>query len=131
MPQVSKIKLDKKTEEKLVTTFKLILTKINRYPKMDSFITTLLTPTERLMLAKRIAIIILLRENLSDSQIAVALHVTRVTVSRMRFFVEARGEGYEVVFQVLENEKLMKELKSLLSKLAKYTINAAGGRINL
>lgn len=130
MPQVSKIKLAKKTEEKLITTFKLILTKINHYSKMDSFITTLLTPTERLMLAKRIAIIILLRENLSDSQIAVSLHVTRVTVSRMRFFVEARGEGYEVVFQVLENEKLMKELKSLLYKLAKYSINAAAGKVS-
>ncbi len=129
MPQVSKVKLDKKTEEKLVNNLKLILTKVNKYPEMDLFLTSLLTPTERLMLAKRIAIIVLLKENLPDSKIASALHVTRVTVSRMRFFLEARGEGYEVVLRVLENQKLMDELKSFLSKLAGYSIRAAGGYV--
>lgn len=129
MPQVSKIKLDKKIEEKLVYNLKLILTKVNKYEDMDSFITSLLTPTERLMLAKRIAIIVLIKENLPDSKIASALHVTRVTVSKMRYFLEARGEGYEVVIRVLNNERLMKELRSFLSKLAGYSIRAAGGYV--
>lgn len=129
MPQVSRIKLNRKTEEKLVNILKLILTKIGKSSDMDSFITSFLTPTERLMLAKRIAVAVMLKENLSDSQIAASLHVTRVTVSRMRFFLEARGEGYEAAFRVLENEKIMKELKSFLSRLAVYSVRAAGGYV--
>lgn len=129
MPHVSRIKLDKKAERNLIKNLSLILAKIKKEEEMNIFLISLLTPTERLMLAKRIAIIILLKEGVSESHIASALHVTRVTVSRLQFFWEARGEGYGIALKILENEKLMKEFRDGLLKLVAYSIRAAGGYV--
>ncbi|GIW61998.1 MAG: hypothetical protein KatS3mg089_0850 [Patescibacteria group bacterium] len=96
---------------------------------MKDFLLSLLTPTERIMLAKRLAIIILLKEGLPEWRIADALHMTRITVSRMQLFLEARGKGYEIALQVLQNEKVMQDIKTLLLKLAGYAVRAAGGRV--
>lgn len=129
MPQVSRIKLDDKIERDLLGTLNIVLMKISKSEDIDQFLLALMTPTERLMLAKRLGIIILLREGLPDSRIAQTLHVTRITVSRMQLFLEARGEGYEVAMKILQNEKLAAELKANLKKLASYAVRAAGGRI--
>ena len=129
MPQVSRVKLNKKTENKLTETLTLILSKVSMDSDMNVFLAALLTPTEKLMLAKRIAIVVLLKENLSDTQISSVLNVTRITVAKMRYFLEARGQGYDVAIRVLENQKLIDELKSVLVKLAGYSFRAAGGRV--
>lgn len=129
MPHVSKIKLNNKNQKALINNFELILTKISKSDDMRYFLASLLTPTEKLMFAKRIAIVILLKEGVSESNISNALHVTRVTVSRMQYFVESRGQGYEVALKVLEKEKLMKEFKKVLLALANYSARAAGGYV--
>lgn len=129
MPQVSRVKLNKKTENKLTETLTLILSKVSMDSDMNVFLAALLTPTEKLMLAKRIAIVVLLKENLSDTQISSVLNVTRITVAKMRYFLEARGQGYDVAIRVLENQKLIDELKSVLVKLAGYSFRSAGGRV--
>ena len=128
-PHISRNKLSKTTEIRLIDTLNLILAKVPKAEQIDQFLLALLTPTERIMLAKRIAIIIYLKEGYSDSDISITLHVTRVTVSRLRYFYEARGSGYEVAFRVLENEKIMQEVKTALIKVAGYAIRAAGGRV--
>lgn len=129
MPHISRIKLDKKTENKLIKTLELVFTKITREEEMRGFLLSLLTPTERLMLAKRLAIIILLREGVPESRVATTLHVTRITVSRMQLFLEARGQGYEIALKILKKEKLIQELKTILLKLASYSVRAAGGYV--
>jgi len=62
MPHISRKKLDKTAEHKLLQTLELVLAKITRVEEVDIFFLSLLTPTERVMLAKRLAIIILLNE---------------------------------------------------------------------
>lgn len=129
MPHVSRIKLNQKIEKDLIDIFDLVLTKLSKKENVNSFLLALLTPTERLMLAKRLGIIMLLKEGFSESEISQTLHVTRVTVSRMQLFLEARGQGYELALRILQNEKLAKDLKVMLYKLAAYTARAAGGRV--
>jgi len=129
MPHVSKIKLNDKSQKALIKNLELILTKINKSENMKYFLEALLTPTEKLMLAKRIAIVVLLKEGFSESDIANALHVTRETVSRMQYFFEARGQGYEIALKVLEKEKVIKEFRKVLLTLVKYSLRAAGGYV--
>lgn len=129
MPHVSRNKLNPQVEDDLTDTLDLILSKLTQKESVKDFLLALLTPTERIMLAKRLAIIILLKENVPHSQIAQTLHVTRITVSRMELFLEARGKGYEAAFEILKHEKTLKELKSMLLKLVAYTVRAAGGRV--
>ena len=129
MPHVSRFKLDHKVEKDLIKTLEFVLAKLTKEEEMSEFLLALMTPTERLMLAKRLAMIIMLKENLPDSHISATLNVTRGTVSRMQLFLEARGKGYDNALQKLQNERIIKELKGVLVKLASYTVRSAGGRI--
>ncbi len=129
MPHVSKIHLAKKAEEKLLENLNSVLARINKGNEMIEFLNALLTHTEKVMLAKRLAIIVLLEERLTDSQIADILHVTRITVAKMRYFYESRGSGYKIALKKLNEEKRKEEFKNLLISLARYSIRAAGGRV--
>lgn len=129
MPHLSKNILSPQKEMELLKTFDIILARITKADEMKTFLLTLLTPTERLMLAKRLMIAVLLKENLNETNIAEILHVTRGTVYKSKLFLEARGEGYEVAFKVLNDVKLKEELKSVLLSFAKYSIRASSGRI--
>lgn len=103
--------------------------RINKHEEMENFLLSLLSDTERTMLAKRLAIIILLKENIPDTTISNILNVTRETVARQKYHFELRGQGYEIALQKLAEEKLLQDFKKLLISLAKYSIRAAGGYV--
>lgn len=129
MSHVSKNRLSKRAEDNLIHTLEFVLARLSKEEEIKGFLFSLLSPTEKLMLAKRFAIIILLKENLSDSQISQAVHVTRETVSRVKMLSELKGQGYQAAFAKLQNEKLMQDLKGILLDLTRYSVRAAGGRV--
>lgn len=129
MPHVSRLKLTKEAEKELINNLSTVFTLINSNKDMLSFLNALLTPTEKLMLAKRLAVIILLEEGLPQSHIANTLHVTRITVAKMQLFYEARGEGFKVALDILKKQKMYNDFKKHLLSLAGYSIRAAGGYV--
>jgi uncharacterized protein YerC len=129
MPRVSKYVLDKKVVNQLYDSLDLVISKLDKKEVTGAFLQSFLTPTERIMLAKRLAVIILLKEKVPQSQIATTLNMSRITVSRMELFLEARGEGLNVILDILKKEQLIKDVKHALLQLAKYTTRAAGGRV--
>lgn len=128
MTHVSRYKLPKKTEETLIKNLNLVLSKISKQEEMEYFLNAFLTETEKLMLAKRLAVAVLLEEGIPESQIAETLHVTRITVAKMRYFLESRGQGYKVALQKIAREKDLQLFKKLLLELARQAIRSAGGR---
>jgi len=130
MPFVSKYKLPLKTETELIESLNLVLSSISKRDEMLKFLNSLLTDTEKLMLAKRLAIIVLIKEGLGDSAISEALHVTRITVTKMRYFYESRAkEGYDVALSKIENDKFLQGAKRVILALADYAGRAAGGYV--
>lgn len=129
MPQLSKRKLDKKIEVKIVENLELILAKLGQKKEIGDFLFSLLTPTERLMLAKRLTIILLLKEGVKQENISQALKVTQSTVSRMQLVSSARGQGFDLAFKKFIHEQNVQDVKETLLKLASYSIRAAGGRV--
>lgn len=129
MPHVSKIKLNKKAEEELIKNLDLVLSKIGKNEEMVPFLNSLLTETERLMIAKRLAVILLLEHGLHDVQISNMLHVTRMTISKMRLFYEGRGKDLKIGVKKLAEQKNIEDFKILLTSLARYSIRAAGGYV--
>lgn len=129
MPHISKKKLTTKAEKQLIQTFKLVLVKIGKQEEMDEFVFSLLSNTEQIMLAKRLAIVVLLEEKIPESTIANILNVTRETVARQRYQKELRGVGYEIAFRKLSEEKMLGEFKKFLISLARYSVRAAGGYV--
>lgn len=96
---------------------------------MKVFIDALLTKTEKVMLAKRMALVLMVEDGATDTDISNALHMSRVSVSKMRYFYEARGGGFKIALDKLEDHEQLAEFKKLLISLARYSIRAAGGRI--
>lgn len=129
MPQVSRWKLTKEDEQNLLDALQLVFIKLTKNEDMNAFLKSLLTDTEKLMLAKRLAIVVLLNENLPEGQIAEALHVTRMTVAKMRYYLDSHGEGYQLALQKLKEQQLMDDFKRLLFRFLSYGAKAAGGRI--
>lgn len=130
MPQVSRNKLLPNNEKELIESLNLVFSSISKREEMIKFLNSLLTDTEKLMLAKRLAIIVLIKEGLSDSNISSALHVTRITVEKLRYFYESRArEGYNIALFKIENENLLKGFKKALLALADYSVRAAGGYV--
>jgi len=127
MPHVSKNRLRKGDEEKLLESLKVVLSKIDKTEDVDSFLYSLLSDTEQLMIAKRLAIIVMLKEGLPESTVAHALHVTRETVSRLKMKSELKEAGYNLALKVLEQQKQLETFKQFLISLAKYSIRATGG----
>lgn len=130
MPQVSKNKLEAKAEKELLESLDFIFSSISKEDEMQVFVNTLMTKVEKLMLAKRIGIVVLISQGLNDSQIASTMNVTRITVAKTRYFYEARGkEGFEIGLSKLKQKERMDKLRNVLNSLARYSIRAAGGRV--
>ena len=130
MPQVSRNKLLPNEEKGLIESLNLVLSGISKREEMLRFLNSLLTDTEKLMLAKRLAIIVLIKEGLKDSEISKSLNVTEMTISKFRYFFEARGKvGYDIALNKIENDKFLQGVKRVMLALADYAGKAAGGYV--
>lgn len=129
MPHVSKSVLNKKIETEIKKTFCMALSGLGQEEEMNEFLTSILSPTENLMLSKRLAIVLLLSEDVPSSKIAAILHVTRETVARVELLYQLKPEGYKTALKKINNQETIYKLKHALLKLAGYTVRAAGGRV--
>ena len=129
MPHLSKRRLKFQTQQELIKSLQVVFAKISSLQETDSFLDSLLSDTEKLMLAKRLGIVVLLKEKIAESTIANILNVTRETVARQRYHMESKSEGYNLAIKKLDGEKLLQGFKKLLLSLARYSARAAGGRV--
>jgi Trp operon repressor len=129
MMHVSRSKLNKTAEANIKQTFNIVLSNITKDNEVNEFLNSLLSTTEKLMLSKRLAIVLLLDANIPASRIASALHVTRETVSRIELLYQVKPEGYKTALNKISNKKITDGLKESLLKLAGYTLRAAGGYV--
>ncbi|MFZ5366285.1 MAG: Trp family transcriptional regulator [Patescibacteria group bacterium] len=128
MPHVSRKKLPDKILRQILETFLYVLTDIKEKERMAKFLDSFLSSTEKLMLAKRLAIAFLLSEGVEESKIAETLNVTRPTVSRMRLYLETRGLGFKPAFEKIRKFKMLAVLKDFAIKATAKAIRWAGGR---
>lgn len=129
MPHVSRRKLRPKTQRQILDSLVFVLSDIKDKEKMARFLDAFLSNTEKLMLAKRLAVVYLLAEGVEETRIAETLNVTQATVSRIKLWCETKGSNYKIAIGKLKRQKLLNELKILALKVARYGIRAAGGRV--
>ena len=129
MPHVSRHQLNKKAEEEIINNLNAAFTFINSGQDMINFINSLLSPTERVMIAKRLAMIILIESGMNDSEISNLLHVTNGTVAKMRLFYEARGNGFRIALKKLEEQKRLKAFKDTLLEMVEFIGKAGTGHV--
>lgn len=98
-----------------------------------TLLSVLLTKTERIMVAKRLGMFFMLKQEAPEQEIAEALHVTPLTVVRTKMkMIEGEPEHFRLFFKRLrrwENFEMFKDALSRLGKgVLKKLVRGAGGR---
>ena len=109
MPQVSRRKLPREIEEKIKASFYEAISVVKGDKESELFLRDLLTPTERVMIPKRLAIAILLSKGWTNSMICSRLNVTNSTVASVVRTFEA-SEGFKTVIDKLQKNEAWRSL---------------------
>lgn len=119
MPQVSRRQLSKHIEQRLFVLFFKSFAKLSSPTEIQKFLYDLLSPTEQTMLAKRLAIALLLAKGYTYETIKDILKVSQETIARVNIALNYQGEGYKIVIQkAIRDEKL----GEILEKVEDVTI---------
>lgn len=119
MAQVSRNILSKKVEQRIYEIFVEVIASVDKPEEIEYFLNDLLSPTEKVMLGKRLAIAYLLLKSYDQRSICNILKVSLSTVSRVSNNLQIKGQGYKgVINKVFAKEKLTQTLEKLDSFLA-------------
>lgn len=133
MAQVSKYPISKYVYEKIFKIFTKTLVKLKSEKEAEKLIEDLLTPTERVMLAKRLAIAFLLEKDYEYREITKILRVSMPTIASVNLIRKYGGQGYKkAISKLLREEEIKKfliEVAELLTSVpAKGTKGSEGWR---
>lgn len=110
MPQVSKRKLIQKTEIRLFKLFWETIAELKDSIKVEEFFNDLLTPTEKIMLSKRLAIAVMLLKGYDYESIEDSLKVTSGTISSVSLWLKHSGSGYRKTVEKLSKKEKFQDL---------------------
>lgn len=110
MPQVSKRFLNKKTEERIFSLFLGSIISCNSKDTALSLIEELLTPTEKVMLAKRFSIMFMLLEGYDYETIEETLKVSRSTVGYTSTWLKLKGVGIKRIIEKIKRDEALKSI---------------------
>lgn len=103
MPHISKNKLSKNDFEKIYDQMIVVFDTAGNKRKSDSLLRELLTPTEKVMFAKRLAILCMIDDKISEHYISYILSVSPSTVSRISLQYEQNL--YPYISEIIRKNK--------------------------
>lgn len=106
MPQVSKYPVSKEVYERIFDIFLKSITTLNTKTLSAKFLKEFLTPTEQVMLAKRLAVGFLLVKGYDYRTISKTLRVSTGTVGRVNYYLKSGTYYKMIVNKLLEDEKV-------------------------
>lgn len=110
MTQISKRILSKKIEERIFSLFVSAIVLAQNKETAFSLIEDILTPTEKVMLAKRFSIAFMLLEGYDYDTIQNALKVSSSTVGRVAFWLRKSGKGVKEIREKIKRTESLKKL---------------------
>lgn len=117
MARISKYKLQSRVLDKLFILFFEIVGNKHNKEEFQKTLVDLLSPVERIMIAKRIAIVYLLLKKIDYLTICDVLKVSPGTIAKFSLLME-KSEGVVPTFKnVLRNEKIGEFLDDLFNNL--------------
>lgn len=106
MTQVSKRFLQKQVEDRILDLFWTSLTTLSTKQQISLFLDEFLTPTEKIMLSKRLAIAFMLMKGYDYMSINERLKVSDQTIWNIKTTLHFRGNNYKrVVTEIMRREK--------------------------
>ena len=118
MTQVSRYPISTKVADRIFEVFLKTLVEIKSNKEADEFISDLLTPTEKIMLAKRLAIAFLLEKGYDYRTIQKIIRVSAPTITSVNTARKYGSEGYKkLVAKIIREEKLINFFEGTVEKL--------------
>jgi len=124
MPHISSKKLKQEHLQKLYNEFSVALEKSARKSWVKIFLNDFLTRTEKIMLAKRFAVIYLLSKDVPASYIAESLRMSPATIFRMSLKYDI-GK-YSSLLKAIKDEN--KDIWVIFEKILKAGLPPIAGR---
>ncbi len=110
MTQVSRRFIDPKLQHRILAVFIRTLASLHKPEEIDLIIEDLLSPTEKTMLSKRLAIAILLQRGWSYSSIGQTIKVTPPTINKISTWLKFKGTGFRKALELLDKEDFFEDL---------------------
>ncbi|PIV10609.1 hypothetical protein COS50_04585 [Candidatus Roizmanbacteria bacterium CG03_land_8_20_14_0_80_35_26] len=126
MPMISRNKVDDEVLEKLFSLFFEVVGKRENKEEFQRLINDVFSSTERIMVAKRIAIIYLLTKNIDYRIICEVLKVSASTVFKFRLLTEESKGIVPILKKILRGEKISQFFEEILltfNRPGKYGVN--------
>ncbi len=120
MAQISKYRLPEKTDNEIRSLFAEVLSMLSVKADIFAFLDDFLSPTERIVLSKRITIALLLKKGYSYEAIKAALNVSAPTVADVNQKLKFSGQGYH---QVLDKILRYQKISNVFDKIETIILN--------
>lgn len=117
MAQVSRNPLSKALEEQMHALFRRALADLRSEQDIADFLDDLLTPTEKIMLGKRLAIAVLLDQGYDQRTIHRIMKVSLATVNSVNYWLKNKGKGYRKVIEKIKKEQQWAHFAQKLDKV--------------
>lgn len=131
MPQVSKRFLNQKTQDRIFSLFISGIVTCSSKDSAISLVEDLLTPTEKIMLAKRFSIAYMLLVGYDYDSIISILKVSRTTVGHVSLWLKVKGNGFrEVISKIKSNESTRKIFEEIQDAFEEMLANVRGQNWN-
>lgn len=130
MAQISKRPLTKDIEMRVLYTLWDALAYLKNEADTKKFLEDLLTPTEKVMLSKRLAIAVLLTKNYDYKSIKQILKVSSGTINNIAKWMKISGSGFKMTINhLLKEQKWIRVLDMINEVLHETLPNPKGKRI--
>lgn len=110
MVQVSKRLVSKKVEERIFSLFASSIVLCSSKEVAISLMEDLLTPTEKIMLAKRFSIAFMLVEGYDYETISRTLKVSFGTIGNISTWLKIKGQGFRTIVKQIKKSESMKKI---------------------
>jgi len=117
MTKVSKRLLNKDLENRIFEVFTKTLVDLKNSEDVQSFLNDLLSPVERIMLVKRLAIAILLARGYTYESIDDILKVSQTTIMKVSFWLKYGNNGYKKVIDKFLKDKKGEESSDKIEEI--------------
>ncbi|OGH41516.1 MAG: hypothetical protein A3H79_00035 [Candidatus Levybacteria bacterium RIFCSPLOWO2_02_FULL_36_8b] len=118
MTQISKYPISENVWSRIFEIFLNTFVKIKTAEEADQFISDFLTPTEKIMLAKRLAIAFLLEKGYDYRTIQKIIRVSASTIKSVNTSRKFGSNGYRnLIERIVKEEKLVKFLDDVIIKV--------------
>lgn len=121
MTQVSRYPIHKDVEKRMFEILRETISHLKNSEEIEDFLHDFLSPVEKIMLAKRLSIAVLLHKGYRYESIAEILRVTPPTIATVSLLLRYSGKGYKkAVEKISLNEKMnqfWEKIEDVVSKI--------------